>query len=131
MVAEESEHRMTTPPPISDGARSVKESRIRRLTIEAIRHNATNLAQAFPDYAPPQGFVEALISAASSNMHQYTDTWGAYETRRAVSDYIHRFHPGAKPDPDDNVLITLGAMEAMNDALFVALDPGDEAIVLE
>jgi aspartate/methionine/tyrosine aminotransferase len=122
---------MPAHPPISDGARGVKESRIRRLTIEAIRHGATNLAQAFPDYSPPQGFVEALLSAATSNMHQYTDTWGAYETRSAVADYIHRFHPAVKPDPDDNVLITIGAMEGMNDALFVALDPGDEAIVLE
>jgi Aspartate/tyrosine/aromatic aminotransferase len=75
--------------------------------------------------------VETLISAATSNMHQYTDTWGAYETRCAVSEYVHRFHPSVKLDPDQNVLITIGAMEGMNDALFVALDPGDEAIVLE
>lgn len=118
-------------PPVSQGAKLVKESRIRRLTIEAIRHKAANLAQAFPDYAPPQQFIEVLRSAAATSMHQYTDTWGAAETRRAVANYVRRFHPSANLDPDANVLITIGAMEGMNDALFVALDPGDEAIVLE
>jgi len=122
---------MVKRPAISRSAAEVKESRIRRLTIEAIRHNATNLAQAFPDYPPPQAFVEALIAAATSSTHQYTDTWGSYETRCAVSDYVRRFHPGVRTDPDKNVLITIGAMEGMNDALFVALDPGDATIVLE
>ena len=122
---------MTTHPPIASAAKGLKESRIRRLTVEAVRYRAANLAQAFPDYAPPQEFVDVLMTAAASNRHQYTDTWGAAETRCAVSGYVHRFHPEVKPDPDRNVLITIGAMEAMNDALFVALDPGDEAIVLE
>jgi aspartate/methionine/tyrosine aminotransferase len=117
--------------PTLPGIGRVTESRIRRLTIEAVHHNATNLAQAFPDYAAPKCFVEALISAATANSHQYTDTWGTYETRRAVADYVHRFHRSICPDADKNVLITIGAMEAMNDALSVVLNPGDEAIVLE
>lgn len=117
---------------ISQGARQVKESRIRRLTIEAIAHGAANLAQAFPDYAPPDRFIDAIQRAAARpDRHQYTDTWGTKDARQAVADYIARFHPGVTIDPNTNVLITLGAMEAMNDALFVALDPGDEAIVLE
>jgi aspartate/methionine/tyrosine aminotransferase len=118
-------------PVISRGARQVRESRIRRLTIEAIAHKALNLAQAFPDYAPLPAFVEAIRTAASSSRHQYTDTWGSRDARQHVVDYVHRFHHGVQLDPDANVLLTLGAMEAMNDALFVALDPGDEAVVLE
>lgn len=123
---------MQQQPAVSQAAQLVKESRIRRLTIEAITHGAANLAQAFPDYAPPPQFIEAIQRAASRpDRHQYTDTWGTKEARQAVAGYIARFHPDVAVDPNTNLLITLGAMEAMNDALFVALDPGDEAIVLE
>lgn len=116
---------------VSKAATQVKESRIRRLTIEAIQNRAVNLAQAFPDYSPPAQFVEAIRAACTTSLHQYTDTWGTLATRKLIAEYITRFHPNAHPDPDANVLVTIGAMEAMNDALFVALDPGDEAIVLE
>lgn len=110
----------------------VRESRIRSVSIEAINHGAISLAQAFPDYAPQQPFIEAVLQAtARADSHQYTDPAGTREARTAIASYIKRFHPAADVDPDANVLITLGAMEAMNDALFVALDPGDEAVVIE
>jgi aspartate/methionine/tyrosine aminotransferase len=133
LKVEENHARLDMPlmPTISKAASQIKESRIRRLTVEAIRHKAANLAQAFPDYAPPPSFVEAIRTSSASGLHQYTDTWGTFATRKLVADYVKRFHPTAQLDPDANVLITLGAMEAMTDALFVALDPGDEAIVLE
>lgn len=110
----------------------VRESRIRSVSIDALNHGAISLAQAFPDYAPQPVFIEAMLQATSrADSHQYTDPSGSREARKAIVDYIRRFHPAANVDPDSNVLITLGAMEAMNDALFVALDPGDEAVVIE
>ena len=100
------------------------------MTALAIRHNAVNLAQGFPDFDGPQELVEAAATAMRSGRNQYAPMRGVPELRAAIaSDANERL--GLAIDPEDGVCVTSGATEALHDAITALCDPGDEVVVLE
>ena len=98
------------------------------MTRLATKYDAINLAQGFPDAAPPAAIVEALEKAARGPFHQYAMTWGAPRFRTALAGKIHRF-TGLPIDPDEHLVVTCGSTEAMMVALMTACNPGDKVIV--
>ncbi|CAN5738576.1 aminotransferase class I/II-fold pyridoxal phosphate-dependent enzyme [soil metagenome] len=104
------------------------ESVIRGMTRLATQHNAINLAQGFPDSAPPTPLVEALERAARGPHHQYAMTWGAPRFRTALANKINHF-TGLSLDPDQHLVVTCGSTEAMMVAMMTACNPGDKVIV--
>ena len=69
---------------VSKKASSFTESVIRDMTRLAIKHNAINLAQGFPDFAAPQEIKEAAKRAIDADINQYAITWGAKPFRDAM-----------------------------------------------
>ena len=61
------------------------ESVIREMTRLAIRHDAVNLAQGYPDFAAPEAVKHAARLAISADVNQYTITWGARDLRDAIA----------------------------------------------
>lgn len=61
---------------ISAKAAQFTESVIREMTREALRHNAINLAQGFPDFPAPAEVKLAAQEAIASDINQYAITWG-------------------------------------------------------
>lgn len=108
------------------------ESVIREMTRLALKHDACNLAQGFPDFAPPPALCEALaeVAAAGAAGHQYTITWGSAALRAAVAARAEAAW-GRPIDPEREVTITCGVTEAIVAALLSLLDPGDEAVFFE
>lgn len=104
------------------------ESVIRGMTRLATQHNAINLAQGFPDAAPPEPLLAALEKAARGPHHQYAMTWGAPRFRTALANKITR-HTGLSLDPDQHLVVTCGSTEAMMVAMMTACNPGDKVIV--
>src|SRR4051812_38968681 len=104
------------------------ESVIRGMTRLATQHNAINLAQGFPDAAPPEPLLAALEKAARGPHHQYAMTWGAPRFRTALAHKINRF-TGLSLDPDQHLVVTCGSTEAMMVAMMTACNPGDKVIV--
>ncbi len=104
------------------------ESVIRGMTRLATQHNAINLAQGFPDAAPPEPLIAALEKAARGPHHQYAMTWGAPRFRTALANKINR-HIGLSLDPDQHLVVTCGSTEAMMVAMMTACNPGDKVIV--
>lgn len=100
------------------------ESVIREMSRVASEHGALNLAQGFPDFDPPESVLDALRKAVESGCHQYSNTWGAPGTRRALAAKIESFS-GTAVDPDRELTITCGSTEAMASSLLAVLDPGD------
>ncbi len=98
------------------------------MTRLAIRHNAINLAQGFPDFDPPRELLEALEKAAWGPNHQYAITWGAPRFREALARKITRFS-GLPVDPDQHLVVTCGSTEAMMVAMMTACNPGDKVII--
>jgi aspartate/methionine/tyrosine aminotransferase len=104
------------------------ESVIREMTRVAHRHGSINLAQGFPDFAPPPELIEALERAARGPHHQYAVTWGAPRFREALARKITRWS-GVPVDPERNLVVTCGSTEAMMVAMMTACNPGDRVIV--
>jgi aminotransferase len=106
------------------------ESVIREMTRLAIRANAVNLAQGFPDFAAPAAIKEAACAAINADVNQYSVTWGAKPLRDAIAArYLHAY--GLAVDPDREVTVVCGATEGMISSLLGTIDEGDEVIVFE
>jgi N-succinyldiaminopimelate aminotransferase len=96
----------------------------------AVRTGALNLGQGFPDVDGPASVVEAAVEALRGGRNQYAPGPGVPELRRAVAAHQQR-HYGLELDPDQQVLVTAGATEAIAAAIFSLVNPGDEVAVLE
>ena len=104
------------------------ESVIRRMTRVANAHQAINLSQGFPDFAPPEELLQAVERAARQGPHQYAITWGAPNFRQALARKQTRFM-GLPLDPESNFVVTCGSTEAMMAAMMTACNPGDKVII--
>src|ERR1700742_1632686 len=110
--------------------RDFTESVIREMTRLAIRSNATNLAQGFPDFPSPPELKQAAIDAILANHNQYSITWGVKKFREAVARKYERTYC-LDADPEREITACCGATEGMIAALLAITDPGDEVIVFE
>ena len=115
---------------ISAKAAQFTESVIREMTREALRHNAINLAQGFPDFPAPAEVKLAAQEAIASDINQYAITWGSRDLRNAIAAKTAEWQ-GLTVDPEREITVCCGATEAMIAALLATVDPGDEVIVFE
>lgn len=100
------------------------------MTALAVATNSINLGQGFPDYDGPPEVLTAARDEIAAGHNQYPPGTGTEVLRRAVADHQERFWNLAI-DPADEVLVTMGATEAIAGALLGMLDDGDEVIVFE
>ncbi|MCP9987186.1 pyridoxal phosphate-dependent aminotransferase [Streptomyces sudanensis] len=90
-----------------------------------------NLGQGFPDTDGPEEIREAAVRALREGLgNQYPPGPGVPELRTAIADHQRRRY-GLEYDPDTEVLVTVGATEAIAAALLALVEPGDEVIALE
>ena len=106
------------------------ESVIREMTRLALRHNAVNLSQGFPDFAAPEEIKEAARQAISDDINQYAITWGAKPLRDAVVEKFAHTQEVVY-DPEREITICCGSTEAMMSAMMAIINPGDEIVVFE
>jgi len=116
--------------PVSRKSQQFTESVIREMTRLALRHDAVNLAQGFPDFEAPDSVKEAACAAIRAGVNQYAITWGAPNLRRAIAEKAG-WANGLAVDPEREITVCCGATEAMLSTLLAIVDPGDEVIVLE
>jgi len=106
------------------------ESVIRDMTRLALRHDAVNLAQGFPDFPAPDALKEAAVAAIRQEVNQYAITWGAPSLRQALAQKFERYN-GVSVDPETEITVCCGSTEAMIAALLAVTNPGDEVIIPE
>ncbi|WP_089918920.1 pyridoxal phosphate-dependent aminotransferase [Lentzea albida] len=99
------------------------------MTALAVQHDAVNLGQGFPDTDGPGSMLAAAQSAIASGVNQYPPGPGMPVLRRAVA--AHRSRYGLSYDPDTEVLVTVGATEAIAASLLALVEAGDEVILIE
>ena len=100
------------------------------MTRLALRHNAVNLAQGFPDFGAPEEIKAAAKAAIDADINQYSITWGAKVLREAIAAKYKR-HYALEVDPEREVTVVCGATEGMVASLLAVINPGDEVIVFE
>ena len=81
-----------------------------------------------PDFDSPACAKKAVIKAIESGDVHYTDMAGTYDLRLAVAEKFKR-DAGLDIDPNKEVIITAGAMEALLISFLSILEPGDEVII--
>ena len=82
-----------------------------------------------PDFATPYHIREAAIEAITQGKTFYTPSKGFLSLRKEISAVMERKYD-LSYDPATEVLVTIGASEAIEVALITLLNEGDEVIVV-
>ena len=106
-------------------------SGIRRFfDILATMNDVISLGVGEPDFDTPREIVEAGVEALREGRTHYTSNYGTIELRQALAAHLQGRY-GVTYDPATEILITVGASEAVDLALRATCDPGDEVILHE
>lgn len=108
---------------------SVPPSGIRRFfDLAASRKDAISLGVGEPDFKTPYLIRDAAINSLIDGETQYTGNRGLIELRQEIVLYL-RDRYGITYQPDDEILVTIGASEAIDVALRALVSEGDEVLV--
>ncbi|MFI1914250.1 pyridoxal phosphate-dependent aminotransferase [Nocardia sp. NPDC020380] len=100
------------------------------MTELAVHHGAVNLGQGFPDTDGPAGMLEVAQQSIAGGLNQYPPGRGMPVLRQAIAaDRARRY--GTEYDPDTEVLVTVGATEAIAATILGLVEPGDEVVLIE
>jgi N-succinyldiaminopimelate aminotransferase len=96
----------------------------------AARIGAVNLGQGFPDDDGPPAMLKTAENAIAEGVNQYPPGLGIPALRQAIAAQRQR-HFGIEYDPDTEVLVTVGATEAIAAAVIGLVEPGSEVVLIE
>jgi N-succinyldiaminopimelate aminotransferase len=96
----------------------------------AARVGAVNLGQGFPDEDGPPAMLKTAENAIAEGVNQYPPGLGIAPLREAIAAQRLR-HFGIEYDADTEVLVTVGATEAIAAAVIGLVEPGSEVLMIE
>ncbi len=96
----------------------------------AARIGAVNLGQGFPDEDGPPAMLKTAENAIAEGVNQYPPGLGIAPLREAIAAQRKR-HFGTEYDPDTEVLVTVGATEAIAASVLGLVEPGSEVLLVE
>lgn len=109
--------------------RGIEGSGIRRLFASTENmHGAISLGIGEPDFTPPEHVLEAAKRAIDEGKTKYTPSNGIPELREALARKYQREY-GLSYNPESEVLVTVGATEAVALALLSFVNPSDEVLI--
>ncbi len=116
---------------VSSRIEAVPPSGIRRFfDIAATMSDVISLGIGEPDFVTPEPIVNAGIGSLKAGHTSYTSNSGILELRQLLSGQLDKLYD-LDFDPESELLVTVGASEALMLALMSALEAGDEVIVPE
>src|SRR5690554_5866679 len=99
---------------INKMAEKIEVPGIRRFSNQLIHFpDAVNLTIGQPDFPTPELVKQAGIDAIKNNLTGYSHNAGLLEFRQAVSSFFEDTY-GFYYDPEDEIIITNGASEAID-----------------
>ena len=114
----------------SERVASVPPSGIRRFfELAEEMDDVISLGVGEPDFSAPWAAREAAITALERGQTSYTANRGKRELRAAIAEDARRW--SLEYDPDEEVLVTAGASEAIDVAFRALVDPGDTVAVAQ
>jgi N-succinyldiaminopimelate aminotransferase len=96
----------------------------------AVVTGSVNLGQGFPDTDGPQGMLDEHARGLHAGLNQYPPGPGVPALREAVARHQQQ-HYGLVLDPATQVLVTVGATEAIAAGVMALAEPGDEVVLIE
>ncbi len=116
---------------LSKRVQEIKPSGIRRFfDLASKMENIISLGVGEPDFVTPWNVREASISSLERGFTAYSANAGIIELRREISAYMDRRF-SVQYDPEQEILVTVGASEAIDIGMRAVIDEGDEVIIVE
>jgi aminotransferase len=102
--------------------------RTKLLDIAATLDDVIAMGRGDPDLDTPQHIIEAGQKALETGKTHYTHVRGTIELRTAIAEKMKRDN-NLDYDPENEIMVTVGAEMAMFLACYAIINPGDEVIV--
>ncbi len=96
----------------------------------AVKHNAINLGQGFPDFPMSETLINCVSEAMLEGGNQYAHTYGLPLLRERLAEKINFLYQ-TTIHPDMEITITPGGTYAIFNAFSTIIQPGDEVIIFE
>jgi len=114
---------------LNDKVREISPSGIRRFfNMTAEMNDVISLGVGEPDFVTPWHIRESCVYSLEKGYTTYTANQGIPILREAISVYLETFY-NVKYDPKTQLLVTVGVSEALDLALRVILQHGDEVLI--
>ncbi|GHU83812.1 hypothetical protein FACS189468_9270 [Spirochaetia bacterium] len=114
-------------PFFSETGRSYPASGIRKMFNLASQYSdIVNLTVGEPNFDTPEHIRAAAVKALNGGYTHYSPNAGLPVLREAVAEHFQHYQAGFTAD---NVIISVGALEALTLALITTVGPGDEVLV--
>ncbi len=81
-----------------------------------------------PDFAVPDHVKKAAIESIQNDDSHYSPSKGKIELRKAISKYLEQSRH-VYYDPETEIVVKIGATEAVTATTFAMLNPGDKVII--
>ena len=81
-----------------------------------------------PDFDVPEHVKKAAIKSIEENDSHYSPSRGTLPLRKAISNYLVDTRK-VEYDPETEIIVTVGATEAITATTFALLNPGDEVVI--
>jgi aminotransferase len=125
---------LSSPIRISNRLDAVRFSLIRRLQADATGLAASGvdilrLELGEPDFPTPRHIRDAAAEALENGHTHYTPNAGLPSLREAIARKLARDN-SIRVNPESQIIVTVGANEAIAATLLAVLNPGDQAIIL-
>jgi methionine aminotransferase len=96
----------------------------------ANEHGAINLSQGFPDFPVDPALMDLVEHYMRQGLNQYAPMPGVPELRKAIAEKTSICYDW-KPDIDEHITVTCGAIEAIMSTISALINPGDEVVILD
>ncbi|MEI4804381.1 aminotransferase [Bacillus sp. FJAT-51639] len=116
---------------LSKVAQSLQPSGIRKFfDLAAGMKGVISLGVGEPDFVTPWNVRQACIRSLEEGYTAYTANAGLLELREEISKYLHKQF-SVDYDPKEEIIVTVGASQALDVAMRTIVNPGDEVIIVE
>ena len=116
---------------VSKIAQEIKGSSIRKMfNMAGSMTDTVSFALGEPDFTTSKNIIDAACKALQEGITHYTPNAGILPLRQAIAKKLKNKN-NVEIDPETEVMITAGGMEALMLVMMVTLDPGDEIIVTD
>lgn len=116
---------------LSERVQTVKPSGIRKFfDLAAGMKDVISLGVGEPDFETPWQVRRAGITSLEKGRTFYTSNWGLQQLRDEIAGLALRRYD-LFYDPQDEILVTVGGSEAIDNALRALVSPGDEVLIPE
>ena len=96
----------------------------------AVKHNAINLGQGFPDFPMDEKLTQLVNEAMIKGQNQYVHMCGLPLLRERIAEKVNEAYQ-SKINPETDITVTPGGTYAIYTAFTTILQPGDEVILFE